>query len=157
MKTAHVLRLLYIGLFAGTFAGCTTTGGHSALAERSEPHATLEELLQGDVTSTEYPAKLVRIDGRLVGAGRRTYLITPGTHTLSFELDVDAIREYEPGPGWTIPKPSKLSADLMEKQLTVTFIEGERYKFGAIVEDYNYAGWTPFVVGAETMEAEPME
>lgn len=138
-------------LSAVLLAACSM--GHPALVERSQPHAILEVMVQGDITRTEFPAKLVRIDGRTVlDGGRRTYLIKPGTHTLSFELNVDAIREYESGFGRNFPKPSKASADVMEKQLTVTFIEGERYKFGAMVENYNYAGWKPFVVGADTME-----
>ncbi len=153
MRSNRILHaLLSVGLLAGVLTACTTTTENPALAKSGEPQASLETLLQGDVTSTKFPARLARIDGQVVSPGRRTYSLTPGTHTLSIELDVDAIREYEPEPGRYKPKPSRLSADLREKQVTVTFVAGEHYKFGAEIEDYKYAAWKPFVVKADEME-----
>ena len=133
-------------------AGCATTAGDAAPGDSGEPQAMLETLRQADVTSTKFPARLARIDGQAVSSGRRIYPLTPGTHTLSIELDVDAVREYEPEPGRYKPKPSRLSADLREKQVTVTFVDGEHYKFGAEIEDFDYTDWKPFVVKADELE-----
>lgn len=153
MRSKRMLSaLLFAGVFAGALAACVTTDGNSPLVGSDEPHATLETLRQADVTSTKYPARLARIDGQAMSSGRRTWPLAPGLHTLSIELDVDAIHEYEPETGRYKPKPGRLSADLMEKQVTVTFVAGERYKFGARIEDFDYAGWKPFVVKADDLD-----
>lgn len=152
MKSHYFLfTLLSFGLLTGTLAACTTTAENLTQANGNEPQAVLEKMLQADVTSTKYPARLARIDGQAVSPGRRTYLVAPGTHTLSFKLDVDAIREYEPEPGRYKPKPSKLTTELREKQITVTFIAGEHYKFGAEIEDFEYTNWMPFAVLADDL------
>lgn len=152
MRSNRILHaLLSIGLFAGVLAGCATAD-NPALAGSGEPQATLETMLQADVTSTKYPARLVRIDGQGVSPQRRTHALKPGTHTLSFELDLEAIHRYEPEPGRYDPKPSKLTADLREKQVTFTFVAGERYKFGAEIEDFKYTDWKPFVVKADELK-----
>lgn len=152
MRSIGMFRaFLLAGLFAGALTACATTAGNAAVAGSGEPQATLERLLQADVTSTRYPARIARIDGQAVSAGRRAWSLTPGTHTLSIELDIDAVREFEPEPGRNKPKPSRLSADLREKQVTVTFEAGEHYKFGAEIEDYAYVNWKPFVVKAKDL------
>lgn len=143
--------LLFIGLL-GAMAGCTTTTENSGPADGDAPQATLETLLQGDVTSTKFPARLARIDGQTVSSARRTYPLTPGSHTFSIELDIDAIKQYESESGRYKPKPSRVSADLREKQVTVDVIAGERYKFGAEIEDFDYTNWKPFVVKADELK-----
>lgn len=153
MRSNRVFRaLLFAGFFAGALSACATSGENSALATSSEPHATLEKLLQADVSSTRYPARLAHIDGQAVSSSRRTYPLTPGTHTLSIELDIDAVRRYEPETGRYDPKPSRLSSDLREKQVTITFVAGEHYKFGAEIEDLDYFDWEPFVVKADELK-----
>lgn len=133
-------------------AACAT-GGHPALADANEPHAVLSQLMQGDIDYTHVRTKLTRVDGEPVGAGnRRSFLLEPGTHTIAFELDVDAWKEFDTGPAASRPDPSRLYADLNEKSIEVDLVEGESYSFGGLIEDHKYVEWTPFIVKSEALD-----
>lgn len=135
--------------FGVSLLGACATGGNPAFAELDEPHAVLRELLQGDIDSTHQRTRLVRIDGQAVAGTRRTFLLTPGTHTLAFELDVDAWKEFDVGPRASDPDPGRLYADLNEKSIEVDLAADTLYTFGARVEDDRYVDWEPFVVERE--------
>lgn len=147
MKQTGMAAGLVMALAAFLLSACATNAG---LATADEPHAILQELLAGDIDDTHFKARLVRVDGQSIRPGnRRTYVLEPGRHTLGFELDVESLQRYESAHGGNFPDPSAASASVNEKSLDVTLEAGESYKFGVIIEDYNYAGWTPFVVEAD--------
>ncbi|HEX6930408.1 MAG TPA: hypothetical protein VF267_14220 [Gammaproteobacteria bacterium] len=134
-------------------AACATGGGHPALADAGEPHATLHELLQADISNERVRTRLARIDGRWVVEGdRRTLLLEPGRHTLGFELDVESLARFESGHGRHFPDPSGMSASVSEKSVEVDLEAGETYTFGAYIEDFDYADWEPFIVKSDTLD-----
>ncbi|HEX7045962.1 MAG TPA: hypothetical protein VF275_00115 [Gammaproteobacteria bacterium] len=144
--------IFLLGIGSLLLAACAT-GGHPALAETEEPHAVLHELLQGDIDDTHYRTTLVRIDGQAILQGeRRAFLLEPGRHTFGFQLDVESMKEFESGMGRRFPDPSPSAASVNEKSVEMDLEAGEHYTFGAHIEDFNYSGWTPFVVKTEDLD-----
>lgn len=142
------MRMFALLLFTSsvTLLAACATGGHPALAGQDEPHAVVEILMQGDIDDTHYRTRLTRVDGHPVSDGnRRRFLLEPGSHTLAFELDVDAWKEFDLGPAATRPDPSRVYADLNEKTIEVDLVAGNAYTFGALIEDDGYVDWKPFL------------
>lgn len=132
-------------------AGCSGMG-HPALVGGGEPHALLEIMMAGDVSETQYPAKLEKIDGaQLVQGNRRAFRVAPGEHEVSLSLDAMALARYETGRGNQV-RVSSMSADVREKTVTVNLEAGKTYKFGAFIEGYRFEEWQPFVATVAELE-----
>lgn len=135
--------LLLVALLSALLTACAVDAGRN---DDGESQVLLRTLDHGEISDTQFRAQLARIDGRAVVQGnRRTFELSPGKHTLAFELDVESLHTFERASGRHFPKPSRSAADVREKTLDVELESGKEYRFGALVEDFNYAGWQPFV------------
>ncbi|MDX1455232.1 MAG: hypothetical protein R3217_07250 [Gammaproteobacteria bacterium] len=138
MKAFQLLAALGITLLLSACASFSA----GPFADSDEPHATLEAVINADVTDSLFPALLVKVDGKGVASPqRRTYLLPPGEHVLSLEPDREAIQQFENNYG----RNYQLPRIFFERNIRINVEEGKRYKFGVTIKRYNYADWQPYL------------
>ncbi|MDX1444465.1 MAG: hypothetical protein R3270_11935 [Gammaproteobacteria bacterium] len=139
MKTLQLLTAATILLL---LTACASFGA-GPFTTADEPHATLEAVINADVTDSLFPGLLVKVDGKGVPSSpqRRTYHLPPGDYVLSLVPDRDGIQQFENNYG----RNYQLPRIFFERNIRVTLEEGKRYKFGVIIKRYNYSDWQPYV------------
>lgn len=126
-------------------SGCAANT-NSALVTASAPHATIVELPAGDIDKEHVRVELVRVDGhRVIPGERRTYLLAPGAHTLSFQLDLESLAAYQSRHADNFPRPSATASSVDERLLDVVLVEGRSYRVGGRLDNYNYSSWQPYI------------
>lgn len=140
MKHLRLSAIVSSALLAGLLLGACATSGPFAADE--EPHATLQGMINKDITDELFPALIAKVDGQVIPKqNRRTYRLSPGEHVIALIPDRDAIQEYEDefGRNYQLPRI------FFEKAVSVNLEEGETYMFGVRIQNYNYADWAPVI------------
>lgn len=100
----------------------------------------LRKALQADVTASNMPALLVRVDGKKQIQGRRRiWTLEPGKHVIALEPDREEILRYESLGYKGIPMPRVFS----EKTLEVDLEPGAEYVFSVKITDFDFQTWEP--------------
>ena len=106
----------------------------------------LRKALQADVTASNMPALLVRVDGRKQIQGRRrVWALEPGKHVIALEPDREEILRYESLGYKGHPMPRVFS----EKTLEVDLEPGAEYVFSVKITNFDFQTWEPVLTKVE--------